>query len=136
MEFWHIRIDLLLYRIAIIFRNPHSILLEFSKMLCLSRLLTIDLIFIFHFLFYFSVSFLFLSFSIFRTTWVRGYQSRCHISHKLMAKSQDWSRDLGELSRRFENKCRHTTWTPHVGLMYYSWSFRVGCTVVSTDHRN
>ena len=31
-------------------------------------------------------------------------------------------------------KWRHTTWTPHVGLMYYSWSFRVGCTVVSTDH--
>ena len=28
-------------------------------------------------------------FSIFRTTRVRGYQSRCHISHKLMAKSQD-----------------------------------------------
>ena len=33
-------------------------------------------------LLYFSFSF---SFSIFRTTWVRVYQSRCHISHKLMA---------------------------------------------------
>ena len=40
-------------------------------------------IFSFHFiLLYFSFSF---SFSIFRTTWVRVYQSRCHISHKLMA---------------------------------------------------
>ena len=41
--------------------------------------------FYFHFLFYFSFSFLFFSFSIFRTTRVRGYQSRCHISHNLMA---------------------------------------------------
>jgi len=40
-------------------------------------------------LFYFYFSFLFFSFSISRTTWVRAYQSRCHISHKLMAKSQD-----------------------------------------------
>ena len=28
----------------------------------------------------------------------------------------------------------HTTWTTHVGLMLYTWSFRVGCTVVSMDH--
>jgi len=28
----------------------------------------------------------------------------------------------------------HTTWTTHVGLMSYTWSFRIGCTVVSTDH--
>jgi len=33
--------------------------------------------------------FLFSLYFIFRTTWVRVYQSRCHISHKLMAKSQD-----------------------------------------------
>ena len=41
---------------------------------------------------YFILFSLFISFyfSIFRTTRVRGYQSRCHISHKLMAKSQDW----------------------------------------------
>ena len=31
------------------------------------------------------ILFLFFSFSIFRTTRVRAYQSRCHISHKLMA---------------------------------------------------
>ena len=40
-------------------------------------------IFSFHsILFSFSFSF---KFSIFRTTWVRGYQSRCYISHNLMA---------------------------------------------------
>ena len=40
--------------------------------------------FLFSFSFYFTLLFLFL-FSIFRTTRVRVYQSRCHISHKLMA---------------------------------------------------
>jgi len=40
-------------------------------------------IFSFHFiLLYFTFTF---TFSIFRTTRVRVYQSRCHISHKLMA---------------------------------------------------
>ena len=51
----------------------------------MSRLLTIDLTFMFRLSFYFIVSFSFLFFSIFRTTQVRVYQSRCHISHKLMA---------------------------------------------------
>ena len=82
-------------------------------------------------LFYFSFSF---SFPIFRTARVRVDLSRCHISHELMAKSQDWSRDLGELSRRFKNKWHHTTWTLYVDLMDYTWLFRVGCTVESTDH--
>ena len=31
-------------------------------------------------------------------------------------------------------KWRHTAWITHAGLMLYSWSFRVGCTVASTDH--
>ena len=55
----------------------------------MSRSLTVDLTFIshFHFLFYFSFHFFY--FSIFRTDWVRGYQSCCHISHKVMAQSQD-----------------------------------------------
>jgi len=77
--------------------------------------------FYFYFLFYFYFSLLFFYFSIFRTTQVRVYQSRCHISHKLMAKSQDWSRNLGEWSRRFWNKVTsysmdNTCW-PHVILM-------------------
>ena len=54
-----------------------------------SRLLTMDFIFPFHFIFLFLFPFIFLLFSIFRSTWVRGYQSCCHISHRLMAKSQD-----------------------------------------------
>jgi len=36
-------------------------------------------------LFYFIFLFFYFLFSIFRTTRVRDYQSRCHISHKLMA---------------------------------------------------
>ena len=48
----------------------------------MSGLLKVDFVH-FYFLFYFF--FLLLFFSIFRTTQVRGYQSRCHISHNLMA---------------------------------------------------
>ena len=78
----------------------------------LLRSLMVDFIFIFSFYF------IFLLFSIFRTTRVRVYQSHCYISHKLMAKSQDWSRDLREWSRRFWNKVilynmDNTCW-PHV----------------------
>ena len=52
----------------------------------LSRSKKVDLIyFIFPFIFHFFY------FSIFRTTRVRGYQSHCHISHNLMAQSQDRS---------------------------------------------
>ena len=88
--------------------------------------------FIFHFYFYFLFS-LFSYFSIFRTARVRVDLSCCHNSH-LIAKSQDRSQDLGEFSRRFENRWRHTTWTLHVSLIDYTWLFRVGCTVVSIDH--
>jgi len=47
------------------------------------------LYFIFLFSLYFTFLFFYFYFSIFRTTQVRVYLSRCHISHKLMAKSQD-----------------------------------------------
>ena len=70
--------------------------------LSLSRLLTVDFIFLFILLFF---SF---SFSIFRTTRVRVYQSRCHISHKLMAKSQDWSQDWENRVEGSGTKWRHT----------------------------
>ena len=39
--------------------------------------------------FLFSLFYFYFYFSIFRTAWVRVDWSRCHISHKLMAKSQD-----------------------------------------------
>ena len=55
----------------------------------MSRSLTVDCIFYFLFALYFYFYFYFSLFSIFRTTRVRIYQSHCHISHKLIAKSQD-----------------------------------------------
>jgi len=53
-----------------------------------SRSLTVNFIFLFslYFSFLFSFFFYFILFSIFRTPWVRVYQSHCH---KLRAKSQD-----------------------------------------------
>jgi len=73
----------------------------------------------FYFLFssYFIFCFLFVFFSIFRTTQVKVYQSCCHISHKLMAKSQDWSRDLENRVEDSGTKWCHTAWTTHAGLM-------------------
>ena len=84
------------------------------------KIINSGLYFIFSFHFIFLFLFLFI-FSIFRATQVRVYQSCCHISHKLMAKSQDWSRDLREWSRRFWNKVTsysmdNTRW-PHSILM-------------------
>ena len=54
----------------------------------MSRSLTVDFILFlfFHFILFF---FSFFFFSIFRTARVRVDWSHCHISHKLMAKSQD-----------------------------------------------
>ena len=51
----------------------------------LLRLLTVDFIFIFSLLFYFYFYFIFYFLFLDRTTWVRIYQSCCHISHKLRA---------------------------------------------------
>ena len=104
------------------------------KSLIVSRSLMVDFILFPPFILFFFYFYFYFSFSIFRTAQVRVDWSCCHISHKLIAKSQDWSRDLGELSRRFKNKRRHITWKPHVDLMDYTWLFRVGCTVESTDH--
>ena len=76
---------------------------ELSKRRRISRLRKLDLVyFIFLFIFYFIFD-LFFPFSIFRTTRVRVDWSCCHNSH-LMAKLQDRSQDLGEFSRRFENR--------------------------------
>jgi len=58
---------------------------SFDKQHVVSRLLIMDLTFIFRFLLYFIFYFSFLFFSIFRATRVRVDQSRCHISHNLMA---------------------------------------------------
>jgi len=55
----------------------------------MSKPLIVDFIFSFSLYFIFIFIFIFILFSIFRTTQVRVYLSCCHISHKLMAKSQD-----------------------------------------------
>ena len=123
-------IDTILYPYAL----PIITSLNSFSSLCLNiKIKEVGLgLFYFFFSFLFSFRFIF-PFSIFRTTRVRVDWSHCHNSH-LMAKSQDKSQDLGKSSRRFENKWCHTTWTPHVGLIDYTWLFRVGCTVLSMDH--
>ena len=55
------------------------------RKLVVSRLLMVDFIHFYFFSFILIFLFLYFLFSIFRTTQVRGYQSHCHISHKLMA---------------------------------------------------
>ena len=101
------------------------------NIILMSRLLMVDFIFIFFFslftLFSFSFSFSFI-FPIFRTTRVRVCQSCCHISHK--TDHETWENGVEGSGIKW---C-HTTWTTHVNLMSYTWSFRVGCTAVSMDH--
>ena len=89
--------------------------------------------FSFSFLFYFSFFFLF-NF-LFLEQLGLGF-----ISHTVTSVKNWWcshKTDHGTQKNGVEGsgiKWRHTTWTTHIGLMSYTWSFRVGCTVVSTDH--
>jgi len=101
----------------------------------MSRSLTVDFIlFSFFILFYLSFPFPFY-FSIFRTKLGLGF-----ISHAVTSVTNWWhshktdyriGKNEVEGSR---TKWRHTVWTIHAGLMLYSWSFRIGCTVASMDH--
>ena len=84
----------------------------------MSKLLTMDLIFIFISYFIFHFHFFSFHFLFLEQLGVRGYQSH---SHNLMAQSQDWLRDIREGSRRFWNKVTlysmdNICW-PHVILM-------------------
>ena len=128
---------LTLLQTIVLYLIPHSLATHATSTYYLWIVLLIFLLLrslMVDFIFIFSFYFIFLLFSIFRTTRVRVYQSRCYISHKLMAKSQDWSQDLEEWSRRFWNKVTSynmdNTYWPHVIHMV----IRVRCTVVSTDH--
>jgi len=99
----------LLYRIYVLLITLYSFPLWYFKSTPLYHLLKCQdrwwwTSFFIFFSLYFIFLLLFLFFSIFRITWVRVYQLHCHISHKLMAQSQDWSQDLREWSRRFWNK--------------------------------
>ena len=69
---------------GLIIAQNKSIDISNSYLFCV-KIVDSRLCFYFLFSLYFIFLFLFLFFSIFRTTQVRGYQSRCHISHKLMA---------------------------------------------------
>ena len=100
----------------------------------LSRSLTMNLTFIFHFSFYFILfcfSFIFLFLEQLRL----GV-----ISHAVTSVTNWWCShrtDHGTWKKEVEGsrtKWHHTVWTTHAGLMSYSWSFRVRCTVASMDH--
>jgi len=79
------------------------------------------------------ILFLIFTFSIFRALGL-GLEVICHIRHIWWCSHninhRIWEKEIEDSGTKW---C-HTTWTPHVGLMLYIWSFRVGCTVVSTDH--
>ena len=89
--------------------------------------------FIFYFLF--SLYFIFLLLFLFLEQLGLGF-----ISHSVTSVTSWWhshKTDHGTWKDGVEGseiKWCHTTRTTHVGLMLYTWSFRVGFTVVSTDH--
>jgi len=108
----------------------HAVWRHFVPEPSISRLLTVDFILFFS-LFYFTFLFLFL----FLEQLGLGF-----ISHAVTSVT-NWWRSHKTDHRTWENGVKgsgtngcHTVWTTHAGLMLYSWSFRVGCTVVSMDH--
>ena len=89
------------------------------------------LIFSFHFIlfFFFLFNFLFLEqlglgFISHAVTSVTNWWRRHKTDHRTWKNEVEGSR----------TKWHHTAWTTHASLMLYSWLFRVGCTVASTDH--
>ena len=87
------------------------------------------------FLILFSFQFIFHS-AIFRTLGlrIRSDQSHCHISHIWCYGHNIDHRTWEKKVEGSRTKGHHTIWTLHVGLIIYTWSFRVGCTVDSTNH--
>ena len=84
--------------------------------------------FFFIFVSFFILFFIYFHFSIFRTLGL-GWS----VTSDGMVTTFDhrtWEKEV----KGSETKWYHTTWTPHVDLMLNTWSFRVGCTVPSTDH--
>ena len=102
-----------------------------------SRSLTVDFILFSLFtLFYFSFLFFFFLFNFLFLEQLRlGFISHAVTSvtnwwHSHKTDHKTWEKEV-EGSR---TKWRHTAWMTYAGLMLYSWSFRVGYTVASTDH--
>ena len=97
----------------------------------LSRLQKVDFVSFYlfsHFLFD-----LFFIFSIFRTLGL-GLEVISHISHIWWCGHNIDHRTWEKKVEGSGTKWCHTTWILHVDLMLYTWSFKVGCTVASTDH--
>ena len=93
------------------------------------------LYFIFSFHFYFTFHFFF--FFIFLSLEQLGLGFISHAATSVIKWWHSHKTDHGTWENEVEDsgtKWRHTAWTTHAGLMLYSWSFRVGCTVASTDH--
>ena len=101
----------------------------------LSRLLMEDFILFFLFSLYFLFLFLFLFILLFLEYLGLGF-----ICHAVTSVTNWWcshKTDHGTWKNEVEDtriKWCHTAWTTYAGLMLYLWSFRVGCTVASTDH--
>ena len=105
-----------------------------SYIITLSRSLVMDFILfslftLFYFSFLFPFNFLFLEqlglgFISHAVTSVTSWWRNHKTDHRTWKKKVEG----------FGTKWHYTAGTTHVGLMLYSWSFRVGCTVASTDH--
>ena len=100
----------------------------------LSRSWMVNFIFIFSF--YFIVFSLFFFFSFLFLEQLRlGF-----ISHAVTSVTSWWHNHKTDHRTRkkevegFRIKWRHTAWAIYAGLISYTWSFRVGCAVVSMDH--
>ena len=87
----------------------------------------------------FSLDFIFLFFFLFNFLFLEQLRLG-FICHAVTSVTSWWcshKTDYGTWENKVEGsrtKWHHITWTTHIGLMLYSWSFRVGCTVASTDH--
>ena len=97
----------------------------------LSRSWTVDFILFFLFiLFYFT--FLFLFIFLFLEQLRLGFISHAVTNwwHSHLTDHETWEKEVEDSG----TKWHHTVWTLHAGLLLYSWSFRVGCTVVSMNY--
>ena len=122
-----------IYHRHISWHHPFS---SFFYVLYVSRLLTVDFILFSLFtLFYFTLLFFFIFIFLFLEQLRLGF-----ISHAVTSVTNWWrshKTDHKTWEKKVEGsrtKWRHTAWATYAGLMLYLWSFRVGCTVASTDH--
>ena len=103
----------------------------------MSRLLTVDFV---HFYFLSFIWFFFFFYFLFSIFLFLEQLRLGFISHAVTSVTNWWcshKTDHGTWEKEVEDsrtKWRHIAWIIYAGLMLYSWLFRVGCTVASTDH--